>query len=488
MTPTTILKKPSKVSILLMDTNHNLLVCLKYLFLYTKGIDYEIIILSPKNNIDSLVSELLHKNKSHKVTMRPFSEENSVVEINNVLKETESSYVVLLNTSVVVTKNWLRNLMKCMEKEENVAYVGSLSNVGIEGQKFDTPIKELDTIFSIAEKNNILDESKWYECIVMAPAVSLIKCELLKIIGYLDTQFSDEYLIYDICLRAYHKGYKNIMCFDSLVYVDEVEHIPTNYFQNSKKETNASKFQKKYDGIKVDELNHTEFRNFNILQKVVQDINEITVLGINVTCGIPVHHFEHINAHKITYICHRFSNNICDFNKISCTCQNLNHEQSFFEALINNQLKVEYGKILNAKNVCAYLYDYIMLEDYINRCKNVDDLIRIFSSVLKQDGRLYLKYDNTVPYEYMNKWFGIGTGRVRNRNETFEITPKYDLTDILWILKKYNLRIFNMKEGKQIEISPLKKNIEKYISDDEFIASMMDKVLYSEYVLEIGFK
>lgn len=152
--------------------------------------------------------------------------------INIGLKAGKSKYVCLLNDDVIVSKNWLKDLVKICKND--IGVVGPLSNcdkgwqhnidisIGNSGEGVNLlpgvhkvseiePIKR--DIYQYDSKKNDVIERDW-----VAFYCTLISREVINKVGLLDEKFVNTGEDVDYCFRIRKQGYKIVQNYKSFVF------------------------------------------------------------------------------------------------------------------------------------------------------------------------------------------------------------------------------------------------------------------------------
>jgi len=129
------------------------------------------------------------------------------------------SELLLLNNDVVVSRNWLSNLLHCLYSGENVGIVGPMTNYASGKQMKELHYANLDEFHQLAETMNRHDPKKWLEVKRIVGLCFLFKRELMEKIGLLDERFSPgHYEDDDYCLRSRNAGYRILIAGDTFVH------------------------------------------------------------------------------------------------------------------------------------------------------------------------------------------------------------------------------------------------------------------------------
>ncbi len=244
--------------------------CIESIQKYTK-IPYEVIVVdngSTDGTLDylsNLKNIIVFQNK----------ENLGFAAANNIgIKHSNGDYVLLLNNDTIVTKGWLRGLVRAINLAPEVGLTGPKSN-----QVF-SPVQEVDNLkyqskeemhqfareFSIQHKNEYLLTNK-----KLVGFCLLIKKEVIDKIGVLDESygignFEDD----DFCLRARLAGFEKIVAGDVFIHHEGSYSFNLNKIDyNDQIQTNQELFKDKW-GDKI------EFRGREYFLK--QDLEELAQL------------------------------------------------------------------------------------------------------------------------------------------------------------------------------------------------------------------
>ncbi|MES5954431.1 glycosyltransferase [Bacillus fungorum] len=206
---------------------------------------------------------------------------------NQGIREAKGENILLLNNDVVVTKNWLKNLLNCLYAEKDTAAVGPVTNSASYYSAIPTFYTNIQEMQEFASGFNQSNREKWEERMKLIGFCMLIKKTVLDEIGLLDERFTPgNYEDDDISLRIYEKGYKLFLCKDTFIH---------HYGSTSWKEDNinfsivlnknSKKFYEKW-GFSEENL----FIHYDLLEiadRVVADVLQegMNILYIGAGCG-----------------------------------------------------------------------------------------------------------------------------------------------------------------------------------------------------------
>lgn len=135
---------------------------------------------------------------------------------NKGLKIATGDTILLLNNDVIVTRNWLQNMLNCLNSDTNIGIVGPLTNYASGKQQIDMPYTSLEEMSS---QLNEPDAKKWLQVERIVGMCFLFKRELMDRIGLLDERYSPGHFEDDdYCHRARNAGYTFRIAGDVFVF------------------------------------------------------------------------------------------------------------------------------------------------------------------------------------------------------------------------------------------------------------------------------
>ncbi|USK99712.1 glycosyltransferase [Bacillus tropicus] len=206
---------------------------------------------------------------------------------NQGIRKAKGQNILLLNNDVVVTKNWLKNLINCLYAKKDTGAVGPVTNSASYYSAIPISYTNIQEMQKFASEFNQSNSEKWEERMKLIGFCMLIKKTVLDEIGLLDERFTPgNYEDDDISLRIYQKGYKLFLCRDTFIH---------HYGSASWKEDNinfsivlnknSKKFYEKW-GFSEENL----FIHYNLLEiadRIVADVPQegMNILYIGAGCG-----------------------------------------------------------------------------------------------------------------------------------------------------------------------------------------------------------
>lgn len=139
--------------------------------------------------------------------------------VNTGLMMAKGKTIVILNNDVLVTPNWLRNMLTCLFSDERIGIVGPITNYISGEQKIEAPYETIEEMFSFAVQHNVPDHSKWQYTDRLLGFCLLFRRNLLEQTGYLDEgfeigNFEDD----DWTVRVRLQGKSLVICRDVFIH------------------------------------------------------------------------------------------------------------------------------------------------------------------------------------------------------------------------------------------------------------------------------
>lgn len=207
-----------KTSIIILTCNKlkYTIECVESIRKYTMKGSYEIIIVD-NHSTDGTV-EWLNEQKD---IIKIFNKENLGFPkgCNQGIEIADGENIMLLNNDVVVTKNWLSNLVKHLYSSGDVGAVGPLTNSCIYNQAILVNYNSVDEMQKFAENKNIYNADSCEERLKLIGFCFLVKRYVLDKVGLLDEiftpgNFEDD----DLSLRILKADYRLLLCKDTFIH------------------------------------------------------------------------------------------------------------------------------------------------------------------------------------------------------------------------------------------------------------------------------
>jgi GT2 family glycosyltransferase len=134
---------------------------------------------------------------------------------NAGLKIAMGSSLLLMNNDVLVSRNWLDNMLNCLYQSEDIGIVSPLDHLSSGKQQIEEPHSTLE---DMAQMYNETNKGKSEEVQRLIGSCFLFRRKVMEEIGFLDARFNlghdeDD----DYCNRARLAGYRLMIAQDTFI-------------------------------------------------------------------------------------------------------------------------------------------------------------------------------------------------------------------------------------------------------------------------------
>lgn len=370
--------------------------CVASILEHTTEHNYELLLIDNGSNDDtfSYFKSVLYPRKR---IIRITKNLGSQYALNLALRLFSGQYFVQVTNDVVVTKNWLSNLLRCMESDQRIGMVTPGSSNISNFQEIPLTFSSYEEMQEIAGNYNQSDPRKWEERLRLMTVVLVIRRELIDLVGMIDRGFFHDFGDDDFSVRVRRAGYKLMLCMDTFVHHDHDfrrgEDKNMEQFQLSL-EKGRKNFTDKYYGLD----SWTDMSNYEgyLIQSFPNDTPSKTpsILGVDAMCGLPILQIKNELRHRgvmdaETAAFTSEAKYVADLQTVcgTVTCDRMERISDFLE---NRS------------------FDYIILGNPINLYPEVPRLLRALLRVLRPSGALFLKLQNTQDVKSFLTMMGKG--------------------------------------------------------------------------------
>jgi len=375
----------SEVTIIVQAYNqlNKLENCIKSIQKYTQGVDYDIILID-NGSTEPVYEYFKSLNFEKKRIIRVDHNVNSGYPATVFSLSWLSSYYIVLAADMIVTNNWLQNMMKIMTSDPTVGAVNPMSNNVSNRQNINFKYSSIDEMQEIATVNNESNPVKWEERARIVTLGTLYRKEMIEKKGWPlgDTGFFHDFTDDDIAFQIRRAGYKVVVAGDVWICHD-------HNFKSREKDANfinsintgKKNFRDKYYGVDAwDDCNG--YIRDNIIEHFKYTGNDkISILGINCGAGMEILEIK----------------NMCRyFGVFDAKCSAFTIQDKFVtdlhticdESVICD--REEYFDRYFPENS----FDYIVIGKPINSHKEMMEIVKVAYSLLKKNGQLFINLYN----------------------------------------------------------------------------------------------
>lgn len=265
--------------------------CVKNILKYTDDTPYELWLIDN----GSVENEILEFYKSvdyaAKKIIRITKNISAVFAMNAMMHAVTSEYFVFVNNDVIVTKNWLKNLLICAESNPKIGAVCPVStNISNRQEETLGGFADLEEMQEKAAVFNQSDKNKWEERLRIVPTATLYRREAVDEVGVFDVGFQHDFGDDDYFFRMRRAGYQLIVSRDTFVHHNhEMKERDLSGMESRRFERGKESFRRKYHGLDAweDGANHiVEFSHYGDLGTDRE--RQVQILGVDTRCGTPI--------------------------------------------------------------------------------------------------------------------------------------------------------------------------------------------------------
>lgn len=415
--------------------------CIESVLKYTKDVDYDLILVD--NNAGDETYEYFKSLDYPKKTVIHFNRNTgSAYPFTVVPIDMISRYFVLLNNDLIVTKNWLTNLLTVMKSDSKIGVVNPSSNNVSNYQGLEFQYSSYDEMQEIAERINVSDKSKWEERLRVVTLGTLVRKECLYAMGwpFFDVGFSHNFMDDDMSFRARRAGYKLIVtrdtwiCHDHSFARESSNDVVADYTRD------MAKFQSKYYGINPwDEATNSIVVVPNLLKQIgISDRDNISILGVDTKCGMPILDIK----------------NMFPYGKMVNTSAFFQEAKYYVDlrTICNDKVVCDREENIQNHFVCG-TYDYVIIGEPINMYIDPVKMIKDTYELLSHGGQLVFSLKNTKSMISVL----IAMGYTINNNQG--IYQDINLDDLNVILSEMGINITGVAVQKYDNVSESVKDL-----------------------------
>lgn len=434
--------------------------CIESILKYTQGFQYELILVD-NGSIDATKEFFNSIEYEYKQIVTITKNMGGIFGLKMAMELFNGKYFVYIPNDVVVTTNWLGNLLACMESDKRIGFVTPKSSNVSNLQQVDLHFNTEEELQQQAMLFNISDPKKWEERMRLINIVTMLRKEVIDNVGFFDAGFFHDFSEDDYSARIRRAGYKMILCGDTWVHHDHdfrnMEDKDPKKFQQSL-EAGRRNYQEKYYGLDAwDDINNFELGLISMLGVPKSSRQgDWRLLGIDTRCGTPILQIRnHLRKNG-------FSQPVTSYAFTT--------EAKYYQDLLH----VTDGHVVcDRSHYLSEHYpmesmDSIILGEPINQYPSPISLMQVIVGLLKKGGKALIKLRNTADVIMFLNVIGM------NRSLDAQMPANISLQDFLDCLKAIGVanvdirsEVHNIDQGTLAEIKQaLKKtglcqNVEK---------------------------
>lgn len=266
--------------------------CVESILTYTSNVDYELILVDSGSSDGTL--EYFRSVECSKKKVIHITQNLGVAYAYSVFSLNElGDYICFATNDLIMTKNWLKNLLVCMKSDPKIGMVTPMTSNSSNLQSLDFPYQSYEEMQQIAAQINHSDPRKWEDRQRLIVLGTLFRKEALLAKGWpvSDVGFFHDFVDDDEAFTIRHLGYRTVLAGDTWICHDHNvrggEGKNLEEFQRSL-QIGRENFKSKHFGVDAwDDVNNFYSPYFDGL-KPPSILGEARILGVDVRCGTPI--------------------------------------------------------------------------------------------------------------------------------------------------------------------------------------------------------
>lgn len=397
--------------------------CIESVLKYTDDVDYDLLLID-NGSEDNTFEYFKSIPYSKKTIIRISKNIGAFYPQNAITMNMFSRFCITLADDLIVTKNWLSNLLKVMESDEKIGMVNPVTSNTSNLQCVELEYSDWEDMQRKAAVHNQSDPAKWQERLRLISLGTLVRKECMYAIGLplADVGFLHDFADDDITFRVRRAGYKAILAGDTWICHDH----PTDE-RNLEKlmeslRLGKENFREKYHDIDAwDDVNNYVFYFLGDEIKKLP-LKKAHILGVDTKCGTPILDIKNeIRKHGI------FDAETSAFSQDEKYMEDL-------KTICNGIVSCDREEYLRDSFPEDY-FDYIIIGRDINRYHEPQKVLMDVYRMLKKEGQLFISLKNTYNIYSLFQLYGM------KEDYDEEFAYNYSI-DVFWkMVKKMGMNI-----------------------------------------------
>ncbi len=419
----------SEVSILVWGFNNleKTKACVKSIFTYTTDIDYDLWLIDNGSSDETFeYFKTVEYDKLH--ILHITSGKGTALPWMYLNVGMFGRYVAVLNNDLVLTKNWLKNLLTVAKSDPKIGMVNPVSSNTSNNQEVMLEFANDEEMQEKAAAYNVSDPKKWHERLRLLTLGTLYTKECLMAVGLplADPGFLHNFGDDDITFRVRRAGYKAVLACDTWIHHNDYKSRLSQEELNGLYEKlgyGRGMFREKYFGIDAWDDVTNFIKEYISALTPVRDPGNASVLGIDVKCGTPILEIKNYLRSFDTYNANTYAfttdgkyytdlQTICGADHVRCEA---------VDRLTRAYARESFDKIVIGKDINTYNEPFNVITDAMDMLKpggqlflslfntqNVFELFRLVSPSKLGNDRIALNYSIEYFMEsLMNRGYNI---------------------------------------------------------------------------------
>lgn len=369
--------------------------CVESILKYTDDVDYDLLLID--NGSDDGTFEYFDSISYPKKTIIRISENiGSLFPLSAISMNMISKYLVFMANDLIVTRNWLSNMLKVMESDETIGMVVPVSSNTSNLQSVDFRYSDWDDMQNQAARYNHSDPVKWQERLRLITIGTLFRKECIYAMGWplWDVGFLHDFADDDVTFRVRRAGYKAVLARDTWICHDHPSNERNPEKLHESLGMGRENFREKYHGVDAwDDVNNYIFHFLGSKVKK-QFVAKARILGVDTKCGTPILDIK---------------NETRKYGIFDAETSAFTQDEKYMDDLktiCNGIVSCDREEYLKDSFPGNY-FDYIIIGRDINRYHEPQKILMDAYQMLKQNGQLLISLKNTYNIYSLFQLYGM---------------------------------------------------------------------------------
>lgn len=384
--------------------------CIESILKYTQGIDYELLLIdsgSEDGTLEYFQSIPYEKKRIVRVSKNLGSGYPSLY----FSASSYGKYIAAIANDIIVTENWLSNILACMESDSRIGMVCPVSSNVSNLQQVAFTYSSYDEMQQIAKQFNHSDPKKWEDRLRLMNPAAVYRKELLLCLGQPigDFGYFHDFGDDDLSFSIRRAGYRTVLAGDTWVCHDhDYSHgegkDPVEF--RASLEIGRQNFRDKYFGVDAwDDVNNYLLPILSRFPEP-QKLKSAKVLGVDVRCGTPILDIKNWLRRAGTFD-----------TELSAFTQDAKYWVDL-KTICSGNVICDREEFLCDSFLPDY-FDYVVIDRPINRYHEPQKIIDTAFTLCKKNGYVICSLKNTASFqEYVNL---LGERHVYDREFSYNI-------------------------------------------------------------------
>lgn len=441
-------------------------VCIENILKHTKGVEYELLLVDNGSTDGTLAyfqsvpyagKKILHitKNIGSAFGGLPLS----VTDFRE--------FVVTVPNDIIVTENWLSNLVACADSDKRIGMIATMSNNSSNMQNVELPYSTMEEMQRKAAEFNHSDPRTWEDRMRIVTLCTLYRKSALLCVGWppSDLGFFHDFADDDVAFAIRRAGYRTIVTGDTWVCHDHV--YRGGEIWEKSLEIGRKNFRDKYFGVDAwDDVNNT-WRLF-LEHFPLPAVQRARVLGVDVRCGTPILDMKNWLRHFDIYDA-----------ELSAFTQDVKYWIDL-RTICAGPVICDREEYL-AESFPRDYFDYVLLDRPINRYHEPQKMLNDAFALCKPGGIVSCRFKNTA--DFQTYAYALGQRDVYDVEYAYHI-PVEVMQAALSRLGSIKSVIYNMRDVSDEIKTAVRELLPKECSSDEQ-QPIMDRLLCRDFIFVV---